>query len=106
MSIDITNDTLLSPAEVCEILPRRGGKKVHRSTVWRWCTIGCDGIRLAHVRLGRNVYTTAEALNAFAEGTSKRAPHGEIKGPSKIHPPKLNSASVETAKRKLAKDGI
>jgi hypothetical protein len=33
--------------------------------LWRWCTRGCRGIRLEHIRLGRRILTSKEAINRF-----------------------------------------
>jgi len=35
------------------------------STIWRWIDTGSHGVRLAHIRLGRRVYTSGLALERF-----------------------------------------
>ena len=37
---------------VPDLLPLKGGKRVHISTVWRWAQRGCRGPRLRLVRAG------------------------------------------------------
>ena len=67
----VQNDALLSLADAARALPRINSKKVHPSTLWRWCRIGVkartgERIHLEHIRVGARVFTTAEAMNAFA----------------------------------------
>ena len=60
------NDTLLSPAEVTELLPpRRRGRKAHKSTVFRWFTVGYKGLRLPFLQVGHQRCTSINALQAF-----------------------------------------
>lgn len=42
----------------------------HPTAVWRWCRKGVRGrngqiVRLEHVRIGRKIFTTAEAITDF-----------------------------------------
>ena len=49
--------------EVPRRLPRRNGKRLHISTVYRWT---CKkGVYLEHWRIGRSIYTTEDALMKF-----------------------------------------
>ena len=56
---------LLTLAEAARRLPRINGKKVCVSTIWRWCRRGLRGVSLEHVRVGRKICTTHEALMVF-----------------------------------------
>jgi len=56
---------LLSIAEVTKLLPRINGRRLHVSTVWRWCRKGIKGIRLDHNRLGCAIFISQDALNSF-----------------------------------------
>ncbi|MEM9346606.1 MAG: DUF1580 domain-containing protein [Planctomycetota bacterium] len=38
---------------------------VSPSTIFRWITVGVDGVKLQHARLGRRVYTSEPALSKF-----------------------------------------
>ena len=66
--IDLINETLVPLAEVPELLPRRrNGKPIHTSTVFRWATRGCRGVRLEVVRIGGRLYISSESLQRFAQ---------------------------------------
>jgi len=74
MPIDPLSDQLLTMTEAARLLPkRRGGSKVAITTLWRWRTRGSKGVRLATVRVGGCVYTTAAALRDFIESQSGTA---------------------------------
>lgn len=61
-------DTDLIPLrEVPRILPRRNGKRVHLTTVWRWTTKGVGGIILPVIHIGRTPFTSRRALIAFCD---------------------------------------
>jgi hypothetical protein len=46
-------------------LPRVNGRKVHPSTLWRWCRRGCNGVHLKYLRAGRSIMVTEEYLHQF-----------------------------------------
>ncbi|WP_390622211.1 DUF1580 domain-containing protein [Tautonia marina] len=57
---------MIALADVPGILPkRRGGRKVHTSTVWRWAMKGYRGTRLETLRVGGTLCTSREALERF-----------------------------------------
>lgn len=74
--LDLQNETLVSFNEVPQHLPKRGGKKVHYSTVYRWATKGARGRLLESAIIGGLRYTTLEALQRFTQGKSATA-HGD-----------------------------
>jgi hypothetical protein len=56
---------LVPVRDLPKLLPRRrGGRKLHLSTIWRWVThgYGPDHVRLPVVRIGANIFTTKTAL--------------------------------------------
>lgn len=64
----------MSLAEVVDRLPRSTrGKKQHISTVFRWCTSGVRGVRLEHIRLGKRIMITPEALERFGQAVADAA---------------------------------
>jgi hypothetical protein len=72
--IDALNEELLSLADAAKLLPRRrGGRKVHIATLYRWTTTGCKDIVLESTQVGGTRCTTKEALARFfqrlAEGS-------------------------------------
>jgi hypothetical protein len=65
-TLDLLNEEPLSLTDACRALPQLGGRRLHPSSVWRWCRRGIRGVRLEHARLGHRVVTTREALARFA----------------------------------------
>ncbi len=61
----LSRETPLVFSEVPKRLPKRHGKKVHYSTVYRWATKGVRGRVLETVRVGGVRYTSIEALERF-----------------------------------------
>lgn len=52
-------------SEVPSKLPRKNGKRVHPSTVYRWCLKGVRGSRLESWMIGGVRYTSDLALSKF-----------------------------------------
>ena len=69
MSIDLANERMVAVTEVPEHLPRRRGKKVHISTIYRWIQRGARGKVLESALLGGIRYTSLEALQRFLGDT-------------------------------------
>jgi hypothetical protein len=65
MTIDLNTERVLPLSAVPEHLPKRNGKKVHYSTVYRWATKGARGRRLETVMCGGVRFTTVEAVHRF-----------------------------------------
>lgn len=58
---------LIPLSEVPRHLPKRGKKRIHVSTVFRWAIHGVAGVKLRTVRMGRQKCTTEQWLMEFAE---------------------------------------
>ena len=58
---------------VPEYLPKKNGRKVHRSSVARWLTAGCDGVRLRGWKAGRTWMTTPAAVEAFTAALAAKS---------------------------------
>lgn len=43
------------------------GRKLDKTTLYRWCLRGAFGVRLEHVRLGQQIITSRQALTRFIE---------------------------------------
>lgn len=71
--LDIQSETPISLSDVPGILPKKKGKKVHYSTVYRWVTKGTRGRILESMLIGGVRFTTIEALNRFFETTTIQA---------------------------------
>lgn len=65
MPIDLRKEAIFTLAEAVKVLPKLSGKRLDVSTVWRWCSRGLGGVRLEHVRVGRRICTSTEALYRF-----------------------------------------
>lgn len=57
-----------------KVLPRRNGKRVAVSTLWRWCRKGLGGVRLEYIRIGRSIATSREALSRFCNALAQADP--------------------------------
>jgi Protein of unknown function (DUF1580) len=100
----------------CELPRRRGGKKTHIATLYRWCSPGCRGVRLRYVQCGATRCTTRAWLNEFFEALAARStsptPADDRGGPvpASALPPSGRTATarrraVEAADRELARAG-
>jgi len=70
--IRLSESKLIPISEVPPLLPRFGSKKIHKSTVWRWCSKGLKGVRLEHVKIGRRICTTRDALDRFFDSLAEK----------------------------------
>jgi hypothetical protein len=66
--LDIQSEEIISLQEAAGRLPRRrGGKRPHVATVYRWTSQGCRGIRLEVCQIGGTRCTSLEALQRFVD---------------------------------------
>ena len=72
MTIELSTETPITIAEVPLHIPKRHGRKVHYSTVYRWMTKGVRGRKLESLLIGGVRYTTLEALNRFLKLTPQK----------------------------------
>lgn len=59
------SETLFPLVEASNYLPKRRGKKVHVSTLFRWVSRGVSGVHLETCKVGGIRYTSLEALRRF-----------------------------------------
>lgn len=73
--IDVTSEELITLDEAARLLPKINGRVIHLSAVWRWCMkgVGPEHVKLGHVRIGRQVCTTEEALHRFMHASAAAA---------------------------------
>lgn len=64
-TVDLCKEQLLALRDVPDLLPRRRGKKVNISTVYRWVQNGVRGKTLESMLLGGIRYTSIEAIQRF-----------------------------------------
>ena len=58
-------EDLITLAEASKLLPKLAGRRIAICTLWRWCSRGVRGVRLAHLRAGRRIVTSRKALYEF-----------------------------------------
>jgi hypothetical protein len=64
----LLDEEVISLPTAAKLLPRRrGGKKVHTSTIYRWTVTGLRGIVLESLQIGGTRCTSREALQRFFE---------------------------------------
>lgn len=72
-SLDIQSDPPIALVDIPALLPKRHGKKVHHSTVYRWATKGARGRVLESRLIGGVRYTSITALNRFLQPAMRHA---------------------------------
>jgi hypothetical protein len=66
------DETIVSLTSATKMLPaRRGGRRPHVSTLYRWATGGCRGVRLETLQVGGTLCTSREALQRFCDRLSE-----------------------------------
>jgi len=65
MSIDLKTEKLITLTQATKVLPQVDGKRIHISTLWRWCKKGLRGINLEYLRAGSKIMTSQEAMQRF-----------------------------------------
>lgn len=65
MSIDLEHEELITLGEATRYVPRRKGKRVHASSLWRWIRFGHRGILLEAIRTPAQWCTTRQAVQRF-----------------------------------------
>lgn len=100
----------LSLAQAARALPKLGGKRIHPSSLWRWCRRGVRGHRLAYLKLGGRIVVTLAGIQEFAEQLAALddAPrHGPaLSDTSKTRTDKQRQRDVTKATAELEAAGI
>ena len=78
-------------------MPRRHGKKLDRSVVFRWAKAGIGGVRLETARAGVLITTKSAALRFFARLSGERPP---------ARSPGTRDRRVRQAERELERMGM
>ena len=63
--IDLERETLVPFGAAAKYVPRRRGRKVAATTLWRWITAGFRGVRLEGLRTPAGWATTVQAVQRF-----------------------------------------
>ena len=96
----LTTESVFTFAELARRLPRIGGKKIHVSTLHRWCRKGVRGVCLEFRMLGGRMVTSLEAVDRF----SRRLAEGE----GRPRPPqgrRVRERSPSQREREIARAG-
>lgn len=75
MSLNVTNEKLLTFNQAADLLPEKSRPSL--PTWWRWWRHGVRGCRLDTVLIGGRRYTTAAALQDFVDAVTAAA-NGEL----------------------------
>jgi hypothetical protein len=71
--IDTIHESPIPFRQIANELPRRrGGRKTHVATLYRWATAGCRGVVLESIQIGGTRCTSREALQRFFERLTHR----------------------------------
>ena len=90
--MELGEETIIPLTEAPEYLPRRRGKKIHISTLFRWAQKGTGGKQLETIKVGGTRCTSLEALQRFIEDDSG------LNGPSKFTAQRNKSRIARTDK--------
>ena len=108
--IDATTEDLLSLSVAAKRVPRLNERRVHASTIYRWCRRGLHGVRLEYVRIGRRMATSAEALNRFFNALARadgEAPRHSQPRPKDRPPSQASRArAIAQAEARLDEAGL
>ena len=89
-------------SEIPAHVPKKRGRKVHRSTGFRWAGRGVRGVRLETVRVGRTQFTSVAALRRFFERLTQR----DVLAASSYRTPARRDREYRRALHDLAEMGI
>ena len=84
----------LTLGQAAKLIPTTGGRPPSTMSLYRWCTVGLNGVRLKHMRFGRRICTTPEDLAEFARALAEVwQPHRERRQPAAPRTPKPRTAA-------------
>lgn len=101
---------LMSLAEAAKTIPRLRGKRVHTSTLFRWCKRGVQGICLKYRKIGRTIVVSPSDLQTFfmALADADRAPSTAtlIRKPRRRPNSTVRQREIDAANDVLIRAGI
>jgi hypothetical protein len=99
-------DNLITLRQATRLLPRRrGNRRPHFSTVWRWALHGVRGIKLEAISVGDTLCTTRAALEDFLRRVTEARGISASAVPSPRTSRQAQKAIAE-AERRLERAGI
>lgn len=86
--------------------PRPDGRPVHKQSLFRWITVGVNGVKLEHLRLGGRFMVTPEQLERFGRELAEsyqtqRATAPKSKRTRKGRTPAQRARALEAARKAL-----
>ena len=63
--IDLTTEDLVPLKDLPKSLPKRNGKAISTSTLWRWANVGIRGHVLETILIGGQRYSSPQAFRRF-----------------------------------------
>jgi len=104
--IDIEKETVFPLSHARKVVPV-GGKELHVSTMWRWCSRGLRGVKLEHVRVGHRICTSTQAISRFVNALAAvQTVIPDTCGDQLSATQPDNEASIKRAESVLARAGI
>ncbi len=103
MSIDLHTEMVESLADLAtwdRIPRRRRGKKLHVSTLFRWASRGCRGVKLETTRVGGTLCSSKDALQRFFDRLSAL----DSRGASEAVSPYRRESAIRRAADELNAD--
>lgn len=108
------DEQLLTLTELSKELPLVHHKRIHPSTLWRWCKRGFRGVYLEYVCMGRIIMTSHQAIWRFFKAIAEqekeqsaqrcsRHSSGRRKRPAL---PQKRQQEIESAQEVLVRAGI
>lgn len=109
--LNTQDENIVTLSEATNLIPSLNGRRLHPSTLWRWCRRGLAGTRLEYIRVGRRICTSEEALGRFFNSLADR----DIENLSLEVPPssldkeqtsRVRQAQIRDANRTLDSRGL
>ena len=98
MAIDITTETVITPAKATEYCPeRRRGVRPNIATIYRWMMNGVHGIKLESILVGGTRCTSVDAMQRFFDALTAAA---DAEHSSAVVPPPVSKSrqkAIQTA---------
>ncbi len=63
----VCTDEWMSLSEAARRLPKLDGRKIHPSSLWRWCKQGIRGQRMRYRKLGGRIVLTLADIDEFSQ---------------------------------------
>ena len=107
--IDIEEeDTLTFDQTIEEVTRLRDGRRLAKSTIWRWCKVGVKGVKLEVTYCGGQRLTSKQALGRFFQRLADLRQSGDpapVQTPRRGRTPAERRRAGEGAGHRLAAKG-